>query len=191
MTATVYERDNCSAEVLVLGLQRTQWLPEVCFKFPSNLIGKSTMASFTGQSWRVLKSWYADRGLKQGFWRCFSDVTNLGLITSATEAIYPSDFSSAVSGFCQVFIVSRAKSFSRGFAARGFGQHRKFPPHASKNLWYPGQRLSNHNWTGVTFQCSLLTSKSHPRQDTRSNLLWFNSCREHSANSLKQEIYTE
>ena len=31
------------------------------------------------------------------------------------------DFSSAVSGFCQVFIVTRAKSFSRGFAARGFG----------------------------------------------------------------------
>ena len=31
------------------------------------------------------------------------------------------DFSSAVSGFCQVFIVTRTKSFSRGFAARGFG----------------------------------------------------------------------
>ena len=31
------------------------------------------------------------------------------------------DFSGAVSGFCQVFIVTRAKSFSRGFAARGFG----------------------------------------------------------------------
>ena len=30
------------------------------------------------------------------------------------------DFSSAVSGFCQVFIVTRAKSFSRGFAKRGF-----------------------------------------------------------------------
>ena len=31
------------------------------------------------------------------------------------------DFSSAVSVFCQVFIVTRAKSFSRSFAARGFG----------------------------------------------------------------------
>ena len=31
------------------------------------------------------------------------------------------DFCSTVSGFCQVFIVTRAKSFSRGFAARGFG----------------------------------------------------------------------
>ena len=33
-------------------------LPEVCFEFPFNLIGKSTMAFLTGQSWRVLKSWY-------------------------------------------------------------------------------------------------------------------------------------
>ena len=31
------------------------------------------------------------------------------------------DFSSAVSGFCQVFIVTCAKRFSRGYAARGFG----------------------------------------------------------------------
>ena len=43
------------------------------------------------------------------------------------------DFSSAVSGLCQVFIVTRAKSFSRGFACSwlrptaedvsAFGQH--------------------------------------------------------------------
>ena len=44
------------------------------------------------------------------------------------------DFSSAVSGFCQV-------------AARGFGQHRKFPPHARKTsgtqgtLWQVRQKL--------------------------------------------------
>ena len=38
------------------------------------------------------------------------------------------DISSAVSGFCQIFIVTRAKSdFSRGF-----GRHQKFPPHARK-----------------------------------------------------------
>ena len=35
------------------------------------------------------------------------------------------DFSSAVSGFSQVFIVTRAKNFFRGFAARGFGLHSK------------------------------------------------------------------
>ena len=32
-------------------------LPEERFEFPFNLIGKSTMAFLTGQSWRVLKSW--------------------------------------------------------------------------------------------------------------------------------------
>ena len=38
-------------------------------------------------------------------------------------------FSSAVSVFCQVFIVTRAAS---PFLASAFGQHRKFPPHARK-----------------------------------------------------------
>ena len=33
-------------------------LPEVFFEFPFNMIGELTMASLTGQSWRVLKSWY-------------------------------------------------------------------------------------------------------------------------------------
>ena len=41
-----------------------------------------------------------------------------------TPTLGARDFSSAVSGFSQVFIVTRAESFfffSRGFAARGFG----------------------------------------------------------------------
>ena len=29
------------------------------FEFPFNLIGKSTLAFLKGESWRVLKSWYA------------------------------------------------------------------------------------------------------------------------------------
>ena len=33
-------------------------LTEMRFKFPFNLIGKSTMALLTGQSKRVIKSWY-------------------------------------------------------------------------------------------------------------------------------------
>ena len=145
MAATVYERDNCSAEVLVLGLQRTQWLPEVCFEFPSNLMGKSTMASLTDQSWRVLKSWYTGGGLKQGFWRCFSDVTNRGLITYAKEAIYPGCQRLFWRGFrflSSLYSDPREKFFSRlrptAEDVSAFGQHRKFPPHASKNLWYPG-----------------------------------------------------
>ena len=44
------------------------------------------------------------------------------------------DFSSAVSGFCQIFIVTR------GFAARSFGPRPspKIPAVREKNLWYPG-----------------------------------------------------
>ena len=43
------------------------------------------------------------------------------------------DFSGAVSGFCQVFIVTL-------LAVSAFGQRRKFPPHARKTsgTWYPG-----------------------------------------------------
>ena len=37
-------------------------LPEMRFEVLFNLIGKSTMAFLTGQSWRVLKSWYKGKG---------------------------------------------------------------------------------------------------------------------------------
>ena len=46
------------------------------FKFPFNLIGKSTMAFLTGQSCHVLKSWYTGWDLEQGFRRCFADGLN-------------------------------------------------------------------------------------------------------------------
>ena len=48
-------------------------LPEVRFEFPFKLIGKSTTAFSTGQSWRVLKSWYTGGGKEQGFRRYFAD----------------------------------------------------------------------------------------------------------------------
>ena len=48
-------------------------LPEVRFEFPFILIGKSTMTLSTGQSWRLLKSWYTGGGPEQGFWRGFAD----------------------------------------------------------------------------------------------------------------------
>ena len=44
------------------------------------------------------------------------------------------DISSAVSGFCQVFIVTRAKSFSR------LRPTPKIPAARQRNLWYPGYR---------------------------------------------------
>ena len=46
------------------------------------------------------------------------------------------DFSSAVSGFSQVFIVTRAKS---GFGLRPTPQ---IPTAREKNLWYPGYRAT-------------------------------------------------
>ena len=47
----------------------------------------------------------------------------------------PTDFSRAVSGFCQVFIVTRAL----GFALRPTP---KIPAVRQKNFWYPGYRLA-------------------------------------------------
>ena len=51
-------------------------LPEVHFEFPFILIGKSTMAFLTSQSWGVLKSWYTGGGPEQGFRRCCTDRLN-------------------------------------------------------------------------------------------------------------------
>ena len=64
-------RDPC-----FLVLHRLKGLPEMRFKFPFNLIGKSTMAFLTGQSCHVLKSWYTGGDLEQGFRRCFADGLN-------------------------------------------------------------------------------------------------------------------
>ena len=49
--------------------------PEERFEFPFNLISKSTMAFLTGQSWRLLKSWYTGGDPEQGFWRCFAELS--------------------------------------------------------------------------------------------------------------------
>ena len=51
-------------------LPPTKELQEVHFEFPFILIGKSTMAFLTGQSWHVLKSQYTGGGPEQGFWHC-------------------------------------------------------------------------------------------------------------------------
>ena len=56
---------------LFLATEGLSELLEVHFKFSFMLIGKLTMAFLTGQSWRVLKSWYIGGGPEQGFWRCF------------------------------------------------------------------------------------------------------------------------
>ena len=48
-------------------------LPEILFECLFNLIGRQTVALSTGQSQRVLKSWYTGGDPEQGFRRCFAD----------------------------------------------------------------------------------------------------------------------
>ena len=57
-------------------------LLEVRFEFPFILIGKSTMAFLTCQSWGVLKSWYTDGCPERGFWGCFANGLNPTLVLS-------------------------------------------------------------------------------------------------------------
>ena len=58
---------------LLWALNRLIKLPEVCFKFPFILIGKLTMASSTGQSWWIIKSWYT-AGVPQHDFRAVSHM---------------------------------------------------------------------------------------------------------------------
>ena len=76
------------------------------------------------------------------------------------------DFSSVVSGFCQVFIFSRLRrSWLRPTAENvsAFGKHRKFPPHASKtsgtqgNLW-PFNGSGHWSWSTLSVSRVLLKS---------------------------------
>ena len=67
-------------------------LPEMHFKFPFNLTGKSTMAFLTGQSWCILKSWYTGvggggGGREQGFWHYFANGLNQSLVSSVYDNI--------------------------------------------------------------------------------------------------------
>ena len=52
-----------------------------------NLIGKSTMAFLTGQSQRVIKSWYTGDGPEQGFLRCFTDGPSSVCVASSKSSI--------------------------------------------------------------------------------------------------------
>ena len=70
--SNVYKAESRSLFWATNGLNK---LPKVRFEFPFNLIGKSTMAFLTGQSWHILKSWYTGWDPEQRFWHCFIDVT--------------------------------------------------------------------------------------------------------------------
>ena len=45
------------------------------------------MAFLTGQSWRLLKSWYAAEGPEQGFRRWLADGLSRGLVSSVAKAM--------------------------------------------------------------------------------------------------------
>ena len=82
-----YSNLRSNAYILVLVPQRTQRLVmAIHFEFSLNLTGKVTMAFLTGQSWCVLKSWYAHGGPVQGFWHCLAN--RLGLVLSVCGAAY-------------------------------------------------------------------------------------------------------
>ena len=52
------------------------------------MIGKLAMARLTGQSWRVLKSWYTGGGLEQRIWALFRRryLPGFDYVTSAAQA---------------------------------------------------------------------------------------------------------
>ena len=77
------QRYPCSLFLAPNGLNE---LPEMGFKFLFILIGKSTMAFSTGQSWGVLKSWYKGGGPEQGFMRLFTNLLNQSLVSSMAQA---------------------------------------------------------------------------------------------------------
>ena len=55
-------------------------LPEMRFKFP--WLANRQWLFLTGQSWRLLQSWYTTEDPEQGFRRCFTDGLNQSLVSS-------------------------------------------------------------------------------------------------------------
>ena len=76
--------DVCEAEAisLLLAPSGLSELPKVRFEFLFNLIGKLTMAHLTGQSWRVIKSYYTGVGPEEGYRHCCADGLLRSLVPS-------------------------------------------------------------------------------------------------------------
>ena len=60
----------------------------MCFEFPYKLIGKMAMASLTGQSWPLLKSWHTSGDQAKRTWALFRRRYSSGFsyVTSVTQA---------------------------------------------------------------------------------------------------------
>ena len=73
MAATVYERDSCGADILVVGPQLTQRITGKAFRISLRPIGKLTLAFFNRPIMTSTQILIHMWGLGQGFRRCFSD----------------------------------------------------------------------------------------------------------------------
>ena len=88
-------------------------------------------------------------------------LASLGLISiilfgrrSNKNTLGARDFSSAVSGFCQVFIVTRASPLVASAYGRrcvGLRPTPKIPAAREKNLWYPGQNKKKRTKTVIGY----------------------------------------
>ena len=67
------------------------------------------MAFLTGQSLRVLKSWYTGGGPEQGFRRCFADGLNQSLVLSAAQATRNTDANASSRGRVCLFFQNDTK----------------------------------------------------------------------------------
>ena len=65
------------------GLKEIQ---QVRFEFSLIMTAKWTMAFLTGQTWRVLKSWYTGGDPEQEFLNCFADGLNQTLVSTVAQA---------------------------------------------------------------------------------------------------------
>ena len=63
-------------------------LVEVVSNFLSSLSSNRQCLFLTGQSWRILKSWYTGVGPEQGFGCCFADGLNYSFVSSVAQAIF-------------------------------------------------------------------------------------------------------
>ena len=72
-------------------------LLEMYFQFPFILIGKSTMAFLTGQSWRILKSWYTGGGKGGCRTRILALFCKQSLVSFMSQAMYIVTFSEKTS----------------------------------------------------------------------------------------------
>ena len=92
MAATVYKRDNCDADIPILGPRLTRRITEKAFRISlrpdwqidSGIFNRPIMAN----TQILVHIW----GLGQGFKRCYADGLSRGLVSSVAQAYTPVSF---------------------------------------------------------------------------------------------------